>query len=210
MAHRGINAFVVPECADKEHISIPDGYNFYWTGQIATKGLGVFVNEECNHCIPSWYDPTLSYAIPVIIENEYLLLAVWPTLDKVNRSQMTYIDLLLEILEHYKEYIAQYKTLIIGDYNIISNPKRKQGNNQRSTQIFDWMEQNGLRSAHHSVLNEEYGCESAPTYYHLYKESQPFFIDYAFTNAYIVLYSLYSWDETERMSDHVPIEIEIK
>lgn len=57
---------------------------------------------------------------------------------------------------------------------------------------------------------ETYGKESLPTYFHQFKETCKFFIDYAFTNTDIVNYKLYTWDETNRMSDHVPIAIELK
>ena len=78
--------------------------------------------------------------------------------------------------------IAQYPMVIIGDYNIISNRKD-------SHPIFDWKEQQ-------------------PTYNHLYKENMPFFIDYAFTNTEVKGYKLYSWEETKRMSNHVPLVVE--
>lgn len=111
-------------------------------------------------------------------------------------------------MECYKEHIAKYKTVIIGDYNIISSSKRTGKNDPYP--IFDWMEEYGLKSAHHSFLNESYGYESMPSYYHQFKETSKFFIDYAFTNAEIVDYKLFTWDETNRMSDHVPIMVEVK
>ena len=43
----------------------------------------------------------------------------------------------------------------------------------------------------------------------MYRENSKFFIDYAFTNAEIVDYKLFTWDETNRMSDHVPIMLEV-
>lgn len=209
LAHKDVDAFVLPECADKEITNIPKGYSFYWTGDFENKGLGVIVNNNHKHIIPSWYNKTLSYAIPVILDDEYLLLAVWPTIIK-GKTSNSYIDLLLDILEYYKPYIEKFKTVIIGDYNIISTPSKLQGNKQHSTDIFDWMKHHNLLSAHHAILNEEYGNEINPTYYHMYRENSKFFIDYEFVNAKIVDYKLFSWDETNRMSDHVPIIVEFK
>lgn len=205
--NKGIDAFVVPECANNDNIVVPDNFQFYWVGNYATKGLGVFVSKEHKQIIPDWANPKLSYAIPIIIDDEYLLLAVWPTILKGITSD-SYVDILLEILECYKEYIAKYKTVIIGDYNIISSNKRAGKNNPYP--IFDWMQEHGLKSAHHSFLNETYGNESLPSYHHQFKEESKFFIDYAFTNAEIVDYKLFTWDESNRMSDHVPIFVEIK
>ena len=205
--NKGIDAFVVPECANNDNIVVPDNFQFYWVGTYATKGLGVFVSKEHKQIIPDWANPKLSYAIPIIIDDEYLLLAVWPTILKGITSD-SYVDILLEILECYKEYIAKYKSVIIGDYNIISSSKRTGKNNPYP--IFDWMQEHGLKSSHHSFLNETYGNESLPSYHHQFKEESKFFIDYAFTNAEIVDYKLFTWDETNRMSDHMPIMVEVK
>lgn len=205
--HKDASAFVVPECGNANNIVVPDGYHFYWVGNYDIKGLGVFVSNKHKHEIPSWANNNLNFAIPVILDDEYLLLAVWPTKVKDGAND-SYIDILLEILEYYKEYISQYKTVIIGDYNIISSSKRTGKDNPYP--IFDWMQEHGLKSAHHTFLNESYGKESLPTYFHQFKETCQFFIDYAFINADIADYKLYTWDETNRMSDHVPIMVEVK
>ena len=44
--NKGIDAFVVPECANNDNIVVPDNFQFYWVGNYATKGLGVFVSKE--------------------------------------------------------------------------------------------------------------------------------------------------------------------
>lgn len=205
--HKDVDAFIVPECGNSENIVVPDSYQFYWTGNYETKGLGVFVSKEHKQEIPSWVNPNLNFAIPVIIDDEWLLLAVWPTKVKGGTND-SYIDILLEILECYKEYILQYKSIVIGDFNIISSSERT--GKKSPYPVFDWMQVHDLKSVHHNFLNETYGKESSPSYYHLFKETSPFFLDYAFTNADIVDYKLYSWDETNRMSDHVPIVVDIK
>lgn len=208
LSHENVDAFVLPECANKDKTNIPEEYIFYWTGDYDNKGLGVIVSNKRKHIIPSCYKENLSYAIPVLFDDEYLLLAVWPTIIK-GKTSNSYIDLLLDILEYYQPYIDKYKTVIIGDYNIISTPSKPQGKKQHSTDIFDWMKQHNLLSAHHTMLKEEYGNESSPSYYHMYRENSKFFIDYAFTNAEIIDYKLFSWNETNRMSDHVPVVLEV-
>jgi len=126
-------------------------------------------------------------------------LAIWPT--KLSKTD-SYIEICLDILNKYEDKISLYTTVIIGDYNIISTQKQ-------SKPIFDWMSSHDMLSAHHTFRNEEIGKEKQPTYYHQYKEAAPYFIDYAFTNAEVKDYKLYTWDESKRMSDHVPLMIEI-
>ena len=121
--HKDIDAFVVPECGNNENIVAPNNYQFYWVGNYPTKGLGVFISKEHKQEIPVWANKELNYAIPLLINDEYLLLAVWPTILKDTTSD-SYVEILLGILEYYKDYIKKYKTVIIGDYNIISSTKR--------------------------------------------------------------------------------------
>ena len=199
LEHDDVDVFVIPECGDEEHVCVPKEFRFFWVGDYITKGLGVVVREQCQYKVPSLYKESLRYAIPVVVEDKYLVLAVWPT--KRNKTD-SYVDILLEILNHYETLMAQYPMIIIGDYNIISNKKDSQP-------IFDWMEKHGMRSVHHLFTKEDMGKEKLPTYYHLYKENMPFFIDYAFTNSEVKGYKLYSWGETKRMSDHVPLVVEM-
>ena len=197
--NQDVDAFVIPECGNQDNIQVTEGVKFFWTGDYATKGLGVMVRDEHKCELAPWYNDTLRYALPIIIDNRYLLLAIWPT--KLNKTD-SYIDICLGILNEYEDKLSLYTTVIIGDYNIISTQKQ-------AKPIFEWMEKHKMLSAHHTFRKEELGKEKQPTYYHQYKESAPYFIDYAFTNAEVKNYKLYTWNESKRMSDHVPLMIEI-
>lgn len=199
LGNQDADAFVIPECGNSDSITVPKGYRFFWTGDYASKGLGVIVGEKHKCELAYWYNKDLRYALPVIIDDKYLLLAIWPT--KKDKTD-SYIDICLSMLKAYESQIVRHTTVIIGDYNIISNSKN-------SKPVFQWMESHNLKSAHHAFCDEEIGKEQKSTYYHQYKESSPFFIDYAFTNAEVKKYKLYAWDESGRMSDHVPLMVEI-
>lgn len=197
--HQDIDAFVIPECGNEDNIQVPRDTKFFWMGDFATKGLGVIVRKGHKCELAPWHNKTLRYALPIIIDDKYLLLAIWPT--KLNKTD-SYIEICLDILNEYENKVSLYPTIIVGDYNIISNQKT-------SKPIFDWMEKHHLYSAHHTFRNEEIGKELQPTYYHQYKETALYFIDYAFTNAEAKNYKLYTWEESNKMSDHVPLMIEI-
>lgn len=53
------------------------------------------------------------------------------------------------------------------------------------------------------------GKESQFTYDHTGKGNFTFFLDYAFTNTEVKDYKLYSWEKSNRMSDHLPICVEV-
>lgn len=80
---------------------------------------------------------------------------------------------------------------------------------EKSPKVFTWFEENGLKSAHHTFLHEELGKESRFTYDHSGKGNFSFFLDYAFTNSEVKDYKLYSWVESNQMSDHLPIYVEV-
>lgn len=48
-------------------------------GDYATEGLGVMVRDEHKCELAPWYNKNLRYALPIIIDDRYLLLAIWPT-----------------------------------------------------------------------------------------------------------------------------------
>lgn len=41
LGQKGIDAYVVPECGNADNIAVPDGYSFFWTGDLDYKGLGL-------------------------------------------------------------------------------------------------------------------------------------------------------------------------
>ena len=79
VSHEDVDAFIIPECGNEENIMIPKGFQFFWMGEYATKGLGVITRDGMKSELASWYNANLRYALPIIVEEKYLLLAIWPT-----------------------------------------------------------------------------------------------------------------------------------
>lgn len=73
LAHKDVDAFVLPECADKEITNIPKGYSFYWTGDFENKGLGVIVNNNHKHIIPSITKLSVTLYLSSLMMNIYCL-----------------------------------------------------------------------------------------------------------------------------------------
>ena len=67
------------------------------------------------------------------------------------------------------------------------------------------LESYGLHSLYHKLSNEEFGKETIPTYYHRFRESDSYFIDYAYTNFPVASFRMFPWDK--EMSDHVGLEV---
>ncbi|MCD8290777.1 MAG: endonuclease/exonuclease/phosphatase family protein [Prevotella sp.] len=199
---------VLPECATYNQINLPQDYLMKWIGSdnCLWKGLGVIWRNKHKLEIPNWCNSKHNYILPFIINNQFLLLAAWPTI--VERVKKSYPQILLEALREYELYLSKYPTLICGDFNCYIG----QGGVSKSTgtleQIIEFLDIHGIYSLYHQNTGEQFGYETKATYYHQFKENQPFFIDYAFTNIQPCKYKLGEWDKD--FSDHCPQMIELQ
>ena len=196
--------FILPEVACLSRVKIPEGYQMEWTGDLLYKGLGVIFKPTLKVEVPNWFNPVLQYFLPLLIDGQ-LVIAAWPTTTEQNKP-MKYPQIVMTAIREYASYIKSYPTIITGDMNCY---KGQAGENKQYCikAVFDTLAGMGLTSAYHQMTGEVLGEESIPTYYHHFKESQPFFIDYTFSSIKLKSYKLGEWDRN--FSDHVPQHIEI-
>lgn len=202
------DVLVVPEITCPEDAHLPEnldmkwyGIEYYYHGK-SWKGLGV-IWQKGNGFVPEWFNPELTYGIPLIV-GEYLILGFWPTKTEENESK-SYPQIAQEIIMEYAPFFKGYKTVVIGDFNCYVkqfDANKKYGDMLRVNEL---LESFGLQSLYHQKTGEEFGQETAATYFHRFNESAPFFLDYAYTNFTVASFRLFPWDK--RMSDHVGMEI---
>lgn len=198
----GADIMALPECASKGSFVLPDGYNMEWFGSKAClwKGLGVIWKENVRIKRAEWFNDEHKWIMPLIVNDEFILIATWPTIVKgINK---TYPQILLEALKEYEPYLRSGKALLCGDFNCFTH----QGGVSKSTgtfeQCIDFFYGMGYESLYHGRTGERFGKETTATYYHLFKASQPFFLDYAFTNMPVFAYEIGKWNKN--ISDHRP------
>lgn len=205
------DVLVIPEITSPEDASLPDDYEMRWAGisyyheRPCWKGLGVLWKKDLGR-IPDWYNPSLLYAIPLIV-GDLLILAIWPTKRAAITGTKTYPQIALEILSEYAPHFPDYRTIVIGDFNCCLNQpdySRQHGNILR---VNEFLRVHGLRSLYHELSGEAFGHESTPTYFHNFNASHPFFLDYAYTALPVKSFRLLPWDRD--MSDHVGMELEV-
>ena len=198
------DVYILPEIACTSSVSLPEGYLMEWTGDLPYKGLGVIWKSSLKVEVPKWFNPKLNYFLPLIIDG-ILIIAAWPTTTAQN-SPMKYPEIAMKAFLEYEPYIKQHPTIISGDMNCFKGQsgETKVFNIQK---IFETLADMGLSSSYHQLKGEALGKETIPTYYHQFKESQKFFIDYTFSSIPLKSYQLGEWDRT--ISDHVPQFIEI-
>lgn len=198
------DVFILPEVACPSMVQLPEGFEMVWTGDIDHKGLGVIWKSEIKAEVPKWFNPELRYFLPLLIDDK-LILAGWPTMMEQNKPKH-YPQILMEALQKYETYLKKYQTVISGDMNCYKG--QSGATKQFSIEaIFDYLKSLGYSSAYHDKTGEELGNETTPTFYYLFKENAPFFLDYTFTNVQVKSYGLLEWDRG--FSDHVGQILEI-
>jgi hypothetical protein len=63
----------------------------------------------------------------------------------------------------------------------------------------------GIEYFFHQKTGEQFGHETKATYFHRFQESDPYFLDYAYTNFDVASFRLLPWNK--EMSDHVGLEV---
>ena len=205
----GADVLVVPEITCPEDAQLPETLDMKWCGieyfyhRKKWKGLGVIWKKGQGY-VPEWFNPNHDYAIPLLVE-DYLILGIWPTKPTDDRPKKPYPQIAQEIIQEYAPHFKEYKTLIIGDFNCYVNQYDKTMKYGDMLMVNKLLESNGLHSIYHKQTGEELGKESVPTYYHRFRESDPYFLDYAYTNCPVASLRMFPWDR--EMSDHVGMEI---
>jgi len=198
------DVYILPEIACPAQVRLSDEYRMAWMGNYEFKGLGIVWKSVFKTEVPSWFNPSHEYLLPLKIE-EKLIIAAWPTRTG-NNAPKDYPQIAMEALQYYTPYLKEFPTIISGDMNCYKGQagETKQFNIQT---IFEFLEGIGYVSAYHHQTGEAIGNESVATYYHRFNDKSPFFLDYTFSNIPIKSYALCEWDK--ETSDHVAQAITI-
>ena len=215
----GLNAdiHVIQECENPKTSDVLE-YKEYATNHIwygskrdINKGIGVFAKPEISLGELEWSNPHSSLFIPVNVNNTFILLAVWTTIDPYYIGE--YIDYQNENIDRYNNDM-----IIIGDFNSGVKFDTKKGVNEERSHIttVKILSALGLSSAYHVTKDEKQGSESLPTFYWHRKVEFYSHIDYCYVNKDRII-SFNVLGDTERSrdywlqySDHIPLILDIK
>jgi endonuclease/exonuclease/phosphatase family metal-dependent hydrolase len=105
--------------------------------------------------------------------------------------------------------------LMAGDFNLSESDDPRRLPNARMSRVARLLADAGLRSAWHSSSGEAFGRESRGTYFHYWRETEPFHIDYIFMDMQrlaaiqsITLGAYADWVGAG-ISDHTPLAADI-
>lgn len=174
-----------------------------WKGENKNKGIAVFSKYE----IINFDDENTSsrFYIPFKISGTFFI-GIWAMNDKEN-PQNSYIGQVWNILNKYKELLNN-EIIILGDFNwnIIWDNDSPAHNFK---DVIDILNKYDIKSVYHHYFKENFGKETNPTYFHLYKK--PYHTDYIFLkkNKINTIKNFSIGKNNEWKSDHMPLFIEI-
>lgn len=194
--------YIVPELGNENNVTLPEGWKMRWFGDESFcdwKGLGVIWNEKKHHCsVPVWWNPEHKFVLPIIMDDEYLILAMWPTIRK-EYAVRSYPVIAWNALSEYECYINQYKSVIAGDFNCFVGQNGERKRDAKILSITEWLKERGYVSAYHQLTGEQLNEESVTTLF-FKNQTRNFFIDYTFTNIDFTKFQLIDWGR--EFSDH--------
>ncbi|MFT6509656.1 MAG: exonuclease III [Parvibaculaceae bacterium] len=210
-----INAdlYVIQECEDPAQSKgnyVDWAHNYLWVGNNKNKGLGVFSQSKTPIERLDWKADNLQLFLPCKISKDLNLLAVWTK--QANSPNFRYIGQLWKYLQLHKDKIANYPTIVCGDFN--SNKCWDEWDRWwNHSDVVRELEEIGILSLYHAIKNEGQGEETEPTLFMHRKPERPYHIDYAFVSQ--ALYNgktkleVGNPDVWLEASDHMPIIFEL-
>jgi exonuclease III len=200
--------FIIQECEKLKEDYFPNS-QFYWTGRIEKKGLGVLIKNNSASLDPI-HNPKLINFLPIRSDN-FKLLGVWAYNHRAKKFGDHVSGRTIQAIEYYKEWLGNESMPCIfgGDFNnsVIWD---KPNNENNFENINKKLEDLGFRSAYHLKTNDAYGSEKTATFFHTKKESKKYHIDYLYLKSLeFKSIEVGKFKDWIKLSDHVPVLVEL-
>ena len=198
--------YVIQECEDPSQTKDEDyiefaGENYFWTGNLHYKGLGIFAGEDIKLEKLDYDNEDLNNFLAVRVNDSFNLLGVWAMPD--------YVEMIHDYFDEFEELFND-NLIMCGDFNsnVIWDNQHKDKNH---TELNKKLKNNNLVSVYHNLNDEELGMEKSATFYQTRHLNQPFHIDYVYAGESAVekldILDQYKWIT---LSDHLPLMFEIE
>ncbi|WP_292608607.1 endonuclease/exonuclease/phosphatase family protein [Methanobrevibacter sp. UBA188] len=206
--------YVICECEDparakvKEYVEFA-GDNYFWTGDLHYKGLGIFAKDRIKlEKLAEYCDTPFKNFIALRVNDSFNLLGVW--------AMPKYVEMIHDYFDANSDLFDD-NLIICGDFNsnAIWNNQHKtkdsEGNAKDQTNLNKKLNKKGLFSAYHDLTSEKQGKETQYTFYLNWNLDKPYHIDYVYAaKDRVIGFKIGDANKWIELSDHVPITFEIK
>ena len=200
---------IIQECEKLKEDYFPNS-KFFWTGRIKNKGLGVLIKNE-SATLDSVHNPNLINFLP-IRSDDIKVLGVWAYNHRAKKFGDNVSGRTIEAVHYYNEWLADSDLPCIfgGDFNnsfIWDKPNKLNNFENINSKLIEL----GFKSAYHSDTNDDFGSEKGATFFHTKQESKKYHIDYMYLKLLETeSVELGAFDRWIKLSDHVPVIVEVK
>lgn len=205
--------YVICECEDparakvKEYVEFA-GDNYFWTGDLHYKGLGIFAKDNIKLKPIEVLNEGFKNFIALRVNDSFNLLGVW-AMPKYVEMIHDYFDANMDLFDD--------NLIICGDFNsnVIWNNEHKTkdslGNDKNQTNLNIKLNKCGLISAYHDLTGEKQGKETQYTFYMNWKLEKPYHIDYVYAGKDVITaFQIGDAEKWVELSDHIPLTFEVK
>ena len=149
--------YVIQECENPNESKINEykefaGKNYYWTGSIHYKGLGIFAKEDINLEKIECLNEEFENFIALRVNDSFNLLGVW-AMPKYVEMIHDYFDANIDLFDE--------NLIMCGDFNsnvVFNNHHPKKKNH---TELNKKLESRNLISVYHNLTGNEHGKEKS-------------------------------------------------
>lgn len=198
--------YVIQECEDPSQSKVNEykdfaGDNYFWTGGIHYKGLGIFAHENIKLERIQGLNEEFTNFIALRVNDSFNLLGVW--------SMPKYVEMIHDYFDANTQLFDE-NLIMCGDFNsntVFNNHHPKKKNH---TELNKKLESKKLFSVYHKLTGDEQGREKSMTFYQARHLNNPYHLDFVYAGESAVkefeILDHWKWIS---LSDHLPIVFEI-
>jgi exonuclease III len=174
------------------------------------KGIALAVSAESCRCVARGLIPgsgRAALAAQVLAPVRFTALGIWA-------RPPAYVQDVILTLRAHADLLRAGPALVLGDLNTGSRLGRHRSSTRHHERLLDLCSELGLVSAYHAFHRVDSGRESHATYFHQFKRSMPWHIDFCFVprswTSHLVRVTVIDGREWAARSDHRPLLVELE
>lgn len=205
IADEDADIYVIQECENPAESNEEDyrefaGDNYFWTGNLHYKGLGIFAKEDIK-IEKLEYDGEFEHFILVRVNDSFNLLGVW--------AMPKYVEMIHDFFDA-NEGLFDENLVMCGDFNssVVFNYHHPKAKNH--TVLNEKLESKKLKSVYHDLTGDKQGEEKAMTFYQARHLNNPFHLDLVYAGENVVKeFTILDHFRWITISDHLPLVFKI-